>query len=117
MLASDGTQTRSYSYDLLSRLTQMTDPETGTTHFYYTTSGGSKCSGDPSAICRRTDAKSITTTYTYDALNRLTGKSYSDGTPSVTYSYDQSSYNGLTITNGKGQRTGMSDGSGETAWS
>jgi len=35
----------------------------------------------------------------------------------VTYYYDQTSYNGLTISNGKGLRTGMSDGSGQTAWS
>lgn len=59
----------------------------------------------------------MTTSYTYDALNRLTGKTYSDTTPAVSYFYDQTSYNGLTITNGKGRRTGMSDGSGETAWS
>jgi YD repeat-containing protein len=50
-------------------------------------------------------------------LDRLTGKRYSNGDPSVTYYYDQTSYNGLTISNGKGQRTGMSDGSGQTAWS
>src|SRR5262249_19041163 len=37
--------------------------------------------------------------------------------PAVSYYYDQTSYNGLTITNGKGRRTGMSDGSGQTAWS
>jgi RHS repeat-associated protein len=119
MLAADGSQTRSYSYDLLSRLTSQTDPETKstTTNFAYTASGGGLCSGDPLAICQRTDGRSITTTYTYDALNRLTGKSYSDSTPAVTYSYDQASYNGLTITNGKGRRTGMSDGSGQTAWS
>ena len=53
----------------------------------------------------------------YDALNRLTGKSYSNGDPSVYYSYDQTSYNGLTIAYGKGRRTGMSDASGQTAWS
>ena len=119
VLAADGSQTRSYTYDLLSRLTSQTDPETKstTTNFVYTASGGGLCSGDPDAICRRTDGRSITTTYTYDAMNRLTGKSYSDSTPSVTYSYDQASYNGLTITNGKGRRTGMSDGSGQTAWS
>ena len=67
-------------------------------------------------MCRRTDERGITTTYTYDALNRPTGRTYSNGDPSVTYSYDQTSYNGLTIANGKGERTGMSDGSGETAW-
>jgi RHS repeat-associated protein len=53
----------------------------------------------------------------YDALNRLTSKTYSDTTPTVTYSYDQTSYNGLIITYGKGRRTGMVNGSGQTAWS
>jgi YD repeat-containing protein len=40
----------------------------------------------------------------------LTGKSYSDGTPAVSYSYDAGS-------NGKGQRTGMSDAAGSVTWS
>jgi RHS repeat-associated protein len=120
VLAADGSQTRSFSYDKLSRLTSKTEPEpepSASSSFYYTTSGGALCSGDPSAICRRTDGRGITTTYAYDSMNRLTGKSYTDSTPVVTYSYDQASYNGLTITNGKGHRTGMSDGSGQTAWS
>jgi RHS repeat-associated protein len=58
--------------------------------------------------------------YTYDNMNRLLSKSYNDSsptTPTVTYSYDQTTYNGLSISNGKGRRTGMSDGSGQTAWS
>jgi RHS repeat-associated protein len=114
---SQGAETRSYTYDMLSRLTQATTPESGTTYFYYTTSGSALCSGDINAVCRRTDARGVTTTYAYDALNRLTGKSYSNGDPSVSYFYDQTSYNGLTISNGKGRRTGMSDGSGQTAWS
>lgn len=120
---------RTYAYDHLSRITSATEPETGngngacplnsthTTSSYYTKADGTLCSGDASAVCRRTDGRGITTTYTYDVLNRLTGMSYSDSTPSVTYSYDQTSYNGLTITNGKGRRTGMSDASGITAWS
>ena len=123
--ATSPNQTRTYTYDMLSRITSKAEPETGTTCFYYTTSGGTcgapasgtLCSGDPTAVCRRTDARSITTTYTYDAVNRLTGKSYSDSTSAVSYSYDQTTYNGLMITNGKGRRTGMSDGSGLTAWS
>ena len=86
-------------------------------YFYYTTSAGGLCAGNPSAVCRRTDERSITTTYTYDSMNRPTGRTYSNSDPSVTYSYNQASYNGLTITNGNGQRTGMSDASGETAWS
>jgi RHS repeat-associated protein len=112
-----GSETRSYSYSGLSQLTQETTPEGGITYYYYTTSGGALCANNQKLVCRKTDARGITTTYAYDALDRLTGKSYSNGDPSVTYYYDQTSYNGLTITNGKGQRTGMSDGSGQTAWS
>jgi RHS repeat-associated protein len=124
VLASDGTQTRSYTSDMLSRLTQMTDPETGTTYFCYGTGSScngtsttTHCSGDPNAVCLRTDAKSITTTYTYDALNRTTGQSYSDGTPAVTYSYDSTSCLSLSVTcYNLTRRTAMSDGSGSTSW-
>ena len=65
----------------------------------------------------QTGSATVTTTYGYDALHRLTGKTYSNGDPAVSYFYDQTSYNGLAITNGKGRRTGMSDASGATAWS
>jgi hypothetical protein len=35
-------------------------------------------------------------TYAYnDALGRLSGKTYADGTPAVGYSYDQTNYNGF----------------------
>lgn len=81
-------QTRSYQYDALSRLTSVTAPESGTTNFYYATPGGTLCSGDLSTICRRMDARGITMTYTYDALNRLTSKSYCDGTPPANFFYD-----------------------------
>ena len=116
---TDTTQwrTRSYAFDGISRLTQATTPEGGSITYNYTTSGGGLCAGDSSAVCRRTDARNIITTYAYDALSRLTSKTYSDTTPAVTYSYDQTTFNGLTITNGKGRRTGMTDGSGQTAWS
>jgi RHS repeat-associated protein len=63
--------------------------------------------------------------YCYDPLNRVTGKAYtaqtcSNGllpTPLVSYYYDQSSYDGLAITNSIGHRTGMSDQAGAEAWS
>ena len=119
--SSDNTQwrTRSYYYDALSRLIQATTPEAGTVTYSYTNSG-SPCSGNLSLACSRTDARNVVTTYSYDALNRLTAKTYTattPATPAVSYYYDQPSYNGLTITNGKGRRTGMSDGTGQTAWS
>jgi RHS repeat-associated protein len=116
------TFSRCYSYDLLSRITSAKAPESGTTSYSYTASGGGLCSGNPSAVCQRTDARGITTTYCYDALNRLTGKKFSSvscplSSPDIAYYYDQTTYNGLSIANGKGRRTGMSDSSGQTAWS
>jgi YD repeat-containing protein len=84
-----GSQTRSDTYDALSRLTAATTPEAGTVNYFYTTAGGALCSGNPKAPCRVTDARNITTTYAYDAENRLTGKTYSNGDPAVSYFYDQ----------------------------
>jgi YD repeat-containing protein len=114
-----GSETRSYAYDGISRQTSATEPESGTTQMFYTTSAGAICSGADD-ICRKTDARGITTTYTYDIgseRDRLSTISYSDGTPTTSYFYDQSTYNGLTITFPGNRRTGMSDGSGQTAWS
>jgi RHS repeat-associated protein len=110
-------RTRTFSYDGISRMTQAVAPESGTTNYAYTTIGGALCAGSAAAQCRITDARGITTTFAYDALSRFTGKTYSDTTPSVTYSFDQTSFNGLTITYGNGLRTGMTDSSGSTAWS
>jgi RHS repeat-associated protein len=92
---------RSYVYDLLGRLTSACTPESATTTFSYASSGA-LCSGDPSAVCFRTapapnqtnpSVKAVTT-YTYDALNRPTSKTYTnDGgvTPATNLYYDESS--------------------------
>jgi RHS repeat-associated protein len=99
LTVNQGSQTRTFVYDSLSRLTSATNPESGTTTYTYSTPS-SVCSGDPSSPCTRTDARGITTYYNkawngsscpYDALNRLVCKSYSDGTPTAQFSYDQSS--------------------------
>jgi len=66
----------------------------------------------------------VTITYYYDALNRLTKKTYSDGSATVQYGYDGTALTGcttsppsLTITNPKGRRTSMCDSSGAASWS
>ena len=88
---TQGVQTRSYSYDGLSRKAAETTPEAGTTNYYYTNSSGGRCAGQAKQVCRRTDARSVTTTYSYDAENRVTSKTYSDSTPSANFDYDESS--------------------------
>lgn len=119
-------QTRNYWYDALSRLTKVGTPETnvGGTQYYITFSypvTGSTCSGNPGAVCQRTDSRGVTTTYTYDAVDRLTQIAYSDGTATVKYCYDGSNSGcisgGYSSSNGAGRRTAMSDGSGNTGWS
>lgn len=70
---------RSFTYDSLSRLVSATNPESGTVGYTYDAVGN---------LATRKDARGITTSYTYDALSRVTGASYTDGTPSVSYIYD-----------------------------
>jgi RHS repeat-associated protein len=70
----------------------------------YLTAGSAKCSGEPSNVCTRTDARGIVTTYYYDALNRLTKKTYSDSnTATAVFNYDETSRFGVSLTNTKGR--------------
>jgi RHS repeat-associated protein len=117
-------RTRTYIYDSLARLTSATNPESGTATYSYDANDNllSKTSPAPNVW---TGTSVVTLSYCYDALNRVTGKAYSAQicnsgllpSPLVSYFYDQTSYNGLTITNGVGRRTGMSDQAGSEAWS
>jgi RHS repeat-associated protein len=76
-----GGQTRTFTYSSLSRLLTANNPESGTFQFGYDSNGN---------LTSKTDARNITTTFTYDALNRATARNYSDSTPDVTYTYDDS---------------------------
>jgi RHS repeat-associated protein len=113
-------RTRTFTSDSLGRLVSSLVPESGTTNYAYSGFGNAYCAGDLTLPCTRTDARNVVTKYTYDALNRPTGMTYTGitpATPAIAYLYDGTSYNGLTIANGMGRRTGMTDASGTTAWS
>jgi len=71
-------------------LRSASNPESGTTTYGYDNDGNlvSMTAHEEN----QTGTATVATTYTYDNLNRLTGKSYSDGvTPSACFQYDQSS--------------------------
>ena len=85
---TQGSQTRTFVYHSLSRLTSATNPESGTIAYTYDNNGN---------LTRRTDARSVVTTYTYEDLDRLTRRSYtytgsdtevSIETTRVDYAYD-----------------------------
>jgi YD repeat-containing protein len=102
--AIQGSQTRSFSYDGMGRLSSQSLPESGTTSFQY---------NSYDLISQRTDARGVITSYTYDTMNRLYQITYNIGTsgvaatPTVTYSYGANAAlfnNGreLTLTDGLG---------------
>lgn len=77
-----GGQTRSFQYSSHSRLLSGTNPENGTISYTYDGEGN---------LRTKSDARGVTTTFAYDPLDRVESKTYSDGTPQVTYTYDDPS--------------------------
>ena len=101
---SPNSRMRSFTYDSLSRLLTAANPETGTITYTYDAN---------SNLQTKTDARGIQISYgSYDRLNRSPGKTFSNGDPSVSFSYDAAG----TGNYGVGHRTGMTDGSGSTSW-
>jgi RHS repeat-associated protein len=113
---------RRFAYDGISRLTSASNPESGAISYTYDGNGNVLTKTAPKP--NQTGTATTVTTYYYDALNRLTKKTYNDGsTPTVQFAYDNNTITGCTIappsqtdSNPKGYRTSMCDGSGGTTW-
>jgi RHS repeat-associated protein len=78
-------QPRTFEYDSLSRLKSATNPESGKLEYRYDDNGNLIEKQD--ARLNQSNAQ-VTISYSYDKLNRVTSKSYNDGTPNVSYFYD-----------------------------
>ena len=93
---NQGVQTRTFAYNSLSRLVSAQNPESGTIQYSYDANGN---------LTQKTDARGITTAYTYDALNRVLTRTYTGETgyttPNVSYFYDN-------LPNAKGKLTKVS---------
>lgn len=131
---NSGNRNRSFTYDSLSRLTSAINPESGTITYIYSNSPTGACASSPGVVCTKTapaanqtGTATATTTYTYDALDRLTSKTYAGvTTPAVYYGYDHDTSTlsscatappPLTDPYPISYRTAMCDGSGATSWS
>ena len=100
---------RTFSYDGLSRLISSLNPETGEICYGWMSGGtclesyGGKESYDGNGnLLTKTDGRGVITQYTYDALNRLSSKSYQSAPPgslASCFQYDNTS----TGANGKGK--------------
>ncbi|MGA3093249.1 MAG: RHS repeat-associated core domain-containing protein, partial [Terriglobales bacterium] len=90
-----GSRQRTFMYDSLSRLLTANNPESGTISYGYDNDGNvtSKIAPMPN----QTRTATVTTTRKYDALNRVTSVTYSDGiTPANFYDYDVAPGSGFT---------------------
>jgi YD repeat-containing protein len=132
---SSPSRTRTYTYDSLARVVCAADPEiyiatcpatsngtytTGTVGYSYDANGNvtTKTAPQPNQY---TASTTVVTTYTYDALNRLTQRSYNPNTtPPVSYFYDGNPPSGCSVASfafgstAIGRLTSMCDGGGGT---
>ena len=124
---SANARNRSFAYDSLSHLTSATNPESGTILYAY--DADSNVITKTAPLPNQTLSATVTTTNTYDKLNRLIKKTYMDGnnsdpyTATAQYGYDGVALSGCPIappgdtdSYPVGRATAMCDGSGGTSW-
>jgi YD repeat-containing protein len=106
---SGSTQTRTYQYDGLSRMTSEANPETVGSAYTYVYDTGSPCSTSNGDMVKRTDPVGNVTCYAYDALRRVTsvqlqtGSPYLSVTPDKHFVYDSATVNSVVMSNAKGR--------------
>ena len=103
-------QTRTYVYDLLGRLVQATNPESGVSQYFYDTAAAGCTAWGlnanyPGDLVGQYDQIGNTACFAYDALHRLVGTWFfgPNTTPSKHFVYDAASVNGVSMTNAKGR--------------
>lgn len=98
VIQAGSTQARNFIYDSLSRQLWSQNPETGLICYGHGDGTKAGCQADGydanGNLLYKTDARGVTVNYSYDALNRLVSKTYSNdpaNTPSTCYQYDSTS--------------------------
>jgi RHS repeat-associated protein len=98
-------QTRTYTYDGLSRLVSESNPETGSVGYTY--DNDSICGTSSGDLVKKVDAATNVSCFAHDALHRVTGVTYPSGpysssTPAKTFVYDTTTFS-CTNSNVKGR--------------
>ncbi len=112
---TQGSQTRTYNYDMLGRLTSAQIPEVNvggtqcSTTYGYDANANLTSKTAPLENQNSSCSTTVTTTYAYDAVNRLTSKTYNDSTtPTANFFYDQApstmpAWSGVSFSYAKGR--------------
>ena len=105
---SSSTQTRTYTYDDLGRITSELNPETGSGLTVYTYDSDSTCGSSTGDLVKKQDQVGDTICFTYDGLHRLTSVyvasgSYGSATPARRFVYDSATVNGVAMSDAKGR--------------
>lgn len=105
---------RTFTYNSVKELTQSSNPESGSICYGTLSSGACQNNGydGDGNLLYKTDARAITTTYSYDHVNRSTGATYSNGDPAITYSYSGTNCLGGPTCYNVGRRTSVTDAGG-----
>ena len=100
-------QTRTYTFDMMSRMLTEQNPETGRITYTYDTAD-STCGSysSPGDLVEKSDAVGNVTCMKYDALHRVTQTTYPSGsyasrTPTKCFVYDSATVNGTAMGNAK----------------
>jgi RHS repeat-associated protein len=110
--ASSPWRVRRFTYDSLSRLLTAKNPESGTISYIYDADGNLLQKTSPAP--NQTGSATLTVSYCYDALHRVTGKGYGAQScpltaPVVSYVYDSG-------TNAIGHLTSLTDQAGTATY-
>jgi RHS repeat-associated protein len=108
--ASGGQQTRTFAYDWLGRMTSESNPESGTTQYFWDTAAPSCSYGTVGTLSEKKDAAGVITCYYHDSLSRLGSIQIFSGTSEVckNFIHDSISINstpptGYVLSNGAGR--------------
>lgn len=108
-VSQGGLSSRSFAYDALSQVTSAANPESGLTTYTYDANGNLATRTQPEPN-QTNPSTTVTTTYQYDVLNRMTERDYSDSTIGADFQYDETSPWGFTLTNPIGRLTSEYNG-------